>query len=216
MLLSLCIAGIVAVVVFIATTSVVVLQRRENAKTKYEYEEFKLKVDVRVADAKQEGITAGKQAGDALFKAASLEKEAQKLKAENLSLQLKIQPRRLSGENSAKLINSLKELQPLAIGVVSRIFDSEGADFADDLSNAFKAANWTSVRQKDWTMSNKGVAIATLEGTFIPSELKDRLLVVLDSADIKASIITIANNQRNTTSAHFQPNVLYLLVGVKP
>lgn len=216
MLLSLGFTGLAAIAVFISTMSVVTLQRRENANTQHEYKEFKLTVDAKVADAKQEGIVAGKQAGDALLKAAKLEKEAQKLKAENLSLQLKIQPRRLSGENIAKLKNSLIGLHPSAIAVISRIFDSEGGDFADDLSNAFQSAGWSTVRENNWTMPNKGVSIATLEGTPIPSELKDKLLAALHSANVKASTITIKNDKRNTISPYFQPNVLYLLIGEKP
>jgi hypothetical protein len=46
-------------------------------------------------------------------RAAALEKEAQELKAKNLELEAKVQPRRLSGGDSAKLTAALFKLQPL-------------------------------------------------------------------------------------------------------
>ena len=57
------------------------------------------------------------------------------------------------------------KLPAIPIGVVSRLVDPEGADFADDIAGAFSNAHWQAVRQKNWTKSDRGVAIATLEGT---------------------------------------------------
>jgi hypothetical protein len=62
MLASLGIAGLVAVAVFITTASVVILQRAENARTKNEFDEYKLTVEGQVAEAKKEGLEAGKTA----------------------------------------------------------------------------------------------------------------------------------------------------------
>jgi hypothetical protein len=216
MLVTLVIAGIVAFLVAAATTGAVVATKREAVASQTELERYKLTVDGRIADAKREGIEAGKAAGNAVLRAAALEKEAQDLKAANLALQLQVQPRRLSGENSAKLISALAKLPALPIAVVSRLFDPEGADFADDLSNAFVAAHWEAVRQKDWTMSDRGVAFATFEGTSIPPDLATALRAALDTAGVKVDITTITKDQQNTTSAHFQANGLYLLVGAKP
>jgi hypothetical protein len=152
----------------------------------------------------------------AMAEAATARETTEKLRAANLALEAQIQPRRLSGETSTKLIEALSKMQPLPIGIVSRLFDPEGADFANDISNAFVAAHWQAVRQTDWTMSNRGVAFATFEGTVLAPELANALLAVLDSAKIKATVMTIRTAEQNTTSAHFQPNTLYLLVGAKP
>jgi hypothetical protein len=149
-------------------------------------------------------------------RAANSESETEKLKAANLVLQAKIQPRRLSGDDSAKITAALSRMQPLPIGVVSRLFDTEGSDFADDLAKAFSDAHWQAVRQRDWTMSNRGAAFATLVGTVIPPELSTALLAALSAGDVKATITTIQQTEQNTTSAHFQPNGLYLLIGAKP
>jgi hypothetical protein len=216
MLLALALAGLIALAVFVTTASVVILQRRENVETKREYDAYKLKVDAKVADAKREGIAAGEKAGNAIVRAAALEKEAQELKAKNLELEAKVRARRLSGDDTAKLTTALLQIDPRPIGIVSRLFDPEGADFADDLSNAFNGAHWQAVRQRDWTMTNRGVALATFEGTAMPSDLQRALLAALDASNVKATVITIRQNEQNTTSAHFQPEVLYLLVGAKP
>lgn len=216
MLLSLGLAGLLAVAIFITTASVVILQRRENAQTTKEYEKYKLTVDAKVADAKREGLEAGQKAGNALVRAAALEKEAQALKAANLALEAQMQPRRVSGENAMKLKNALSTIQALPIGIVSRLLDSEGTDFADDISQVFANAGWQPVRQKNWTMSNKGVALATFEGTSIPSDLARGLLAALDTAGIKSTVTTIKPDEQNTASPGFQPGVLYLLVGAKP
>jgi hypothetical protein len=215
LLFFLAITAVAAAFVGFSTYATIQLAKQEAADSKREFEEYKLTVDGKVADAKSEGIKAGEAAGNALVRAAELEKKAAELKTANLALEEKMQPRRLTGENSAKLSAALSKMQPLPIGIVSRIFDPEGADFADDISNAFARAHWLQVRQRDWTMSNKGVAIATLEGTEIPAELSAALLGALDAANIRATVVTIQQSEQNTTSAHFQPRGLYLLVGAK-
>src|SRR4051812_38763240 len=76
MLLALGLAAFAAVAVVVTTASVVILTRHENAETKKEYEEYKLTVDGKVADARKEGIEAGELAGNAMVRAAELEREA--------------------------------------------------------------------------------------------------------------------------------------------
>ena len=117
---------------------------------------------------------------------------------------------------TAALLKFPPPLRPTAIGIVSRLLDPEGSDFADDIASAFSNAHWSPVRQKDWTMSDKGVAIAILEGSANPEGYKASLLAALASVNISATTKVVALTEQNTTSAHFQPNVLYLLVGAKP
>ena len=187
------------------------------------FERYKLSVAGQVAEAKKAGIEAGEKAGDADLhaakaneRAAGFEKEAQELKAANLVLEAQIQPRRLSGESAAKLESALSKMHHLPIGIVSRLFDPEGADFADDLANVFNKSGWQAVRQRDWTMSDRGVAVATFEGTPLPPELAKTLIAALADAGIKMRETTVSSTNQNTTSAHFQPHALYLLVGAKP
>jgi len=163
-----------------------------------------------------EAATVRERASNLELRTAALEKEAQELKATNLALQAKIQPRRLSGENSAKLASALAALQPMPLAVVSRLFDPESADFADDLAAAFINAKWEALRQKDWTTSSKGLALGTLDGTTIAPSLAIGLLEALRGANVEATVTIIPQTERQTTSVNFQPNILYLLVGAKP
>gem|GEM_PF-7056821 len=82
MLWSLAIAGVFALAVFGTTRAVVVLQRHETAAANKELEEYKLSVEGKVADAKKEGIEAGRIAGNALVRQAELERETARLAAE--------------------------------------------------------------------------------------------------------------------------------------
>jgi hypothetical protein len=66
--------------VFATTAAVVILQRREASEARHELAEYKLTVEGKVADAKKEGIEAGKAAGNALLRAADLEKQAGQLR----------------------------------------------------------------------------------------------------------------------------------------
>jgi len=216
MVLSLGGVALAGFLVVVFTAGSILVHKREAAAASDALERYKLETKGKVADATSAGIAAGKTAGDAFLRAAALEKEAQELKAANLALKAKIQPRRLSGEESKKLSAAISGLHSLAIGVVSRIFDPEGADFADDLANAFNKGNWQAVRLRNWTMSDRGVALATLEGTVIPSDLATALTDALATAGVQATIITIPKDKQNTLDPHFQDNVLYLLVGAKP
>ena len=70
------------VAVAVAAVFVVALTRKEASEIKRAYDTYKLTVDAKVAEAKAEGIKAGETAGNALFRAATLEKEAAKLTKE--------------------------------------------------------------------------------------------------------------------------------------
>lgn len=133
---------------------------------------------------------------------------------ERLKLQAKIAPRRLTVEQTSKIIASLAGTRSIEIGVVSRLLDPEGSDFADDLAAALKGGNWRPTRFVDWTRSDKGVQIGTVGGTEVPEY--EALVAALDSADIQHGDFPIAGEDINRISARFQPGFLYLLVGAKP
>jgi hypothetical protein len=163
-----------------------------------------------------EATAARERDGNLELRTAALEKEVQELKAVNLALQPQMQPRRLSADNSAKLTCALTALQPMPLAVVSRSYDAEGAELADDLAAAFTSAKWQADRQKDWLMSNKGLALATLEGTTIPPSLAIALVEALRSVNLQATVTIVPESERESISVHFQPKILYLLVGAKP
>src|SRR5260370_3946336 len=98
MVVFLIIAGFFALLAGAATWAVVRLQRIEIAESQRELDSYKLTVESKVADAKKEGIEAGKTAGNALVR-------AEELKAANLALEAQIAPRRLT-EAQIKLMGS--------------------------------------------------------------------------------------------------------------
>ena len=210
------IGAIAAVVVGISTFAVIKLQKAAEEQTKLDFEAYKLTAEGKVADAKKEGIEAGKIAGDALVRAAALEKQAEELRAINIALEAKIQPRRISGAKSTEMSGILSKFSGLSIAIVSRFFDAEAKDFGDDLDVAFKAAGWKTFRDGSWTMYNKGVFTATLEGTTFPTEIEGVIRSALSANGMQAERLTIETKAANTMSPPFQTNVLYILVGAKP
>jgi len=96
------------------TVFVVALTRKEASEIKREYDTYKLTVEAKVADAKLAGVKAGETTGDALVRAAALEKEAARLtkEAEEAKLEterLKAQTawRRLSLDQQKMIVDEL-------------------------------------------------------------------------------------------------------------
>jgi hypothetical protein len=98
MLVSLAVAAAAAVAVVVTTRAVIVLQDQEAKDNAEALERYKAGVAVQVADARKEGIQAGKAAGDALVRAAALEKEAAVLGKEAAALRKEAANARLETE----------------------------------------------------------------------------------------------------------------------
>jgi hypothetical protein len=174
-----------------------------------------LKIAQLTQDAAQ--LSAESESARAAIAAANARAESERL--ERVKLEAKIAPRRLSSAQKELIASSLSNVQkPPTIAVVSRLLDAEGRDFADDISAALEAAGWSTQRYLNWTMSNKGLFVATAEGTSVslndPSI--DGLRRALMATNVNPEPLTIKTSEMATMSPHFQPNVLYLLVGAKP
>jgi len=146
MLLALAATGLVAIAVALTTTSVVILQRHETAEAKRELEEYKITAESKVAEA-------GKSAGDALLRAADLEKQAEQLRkdtaeanARAVEAQLALErfkaPRTLSTEQQSAIAEKLKPWanMPVSFGV------SDGAETVSLLAQIRKVvvdAGWS-------------------------------------------------------------------------
>jgi len=161
MLLSLLGAGAVAIAVFIATASVVILTRRENAETKAEYAAYKLTVDGKVADAKNEGLKAGKDAGSALLRAAELEKQAEELRKATaeadaraaqatqkaveaqLALEKFKQPRLLQETRIQSIAEKLAKFAGMRFDAAVVPGDPEAIIFLSHLTTVLEVAKWT-------------------------------------------------------------------------
>jgi hypothetical protein len=149
-------------------------------------------------------------------RAAELEKQAAELKAANLVLEAKIRPRRISGEISSQMSSILSMFSGVPIAVVSRVFDTEGKDFADDLEIVFRNAGWGTVRNDTLTLPDKGVFIATMEDTRLPPPIEKAIVDALAANGTECKPIRINEKTKGRISPNFEPNVLYLLVGARP
>jgi hypothetical protein len=87
MVVLLWITACAATAVGITQSVIIKLQKAAEQATKDEYELYKLTVESKVEDARGEGIAAGQAAGNALVRAAELEKQAAELRATNLKLE---------------------------------------------------------------------------------------------------------------------------------
>jgi hypothetical protein len=112
----------------------------------------------------------------------------------------RLAPRRLSGDAKSRMTAALRGGASPPIVIVSRLLDSEGADFADDFRDAFVAAQWKTERFSNWTKSDKGVFVATTQDTALPQEVAVMLNTALTAVDIKCQIITISGNDLKTMS----------------
>ena len=167
-------------------------------------------------DAKR--LSSEAEAAKAAIAEANARAESERL--ERVKLEAKIAPRRLSGEQKEAFVAALSGVPrvPPTVAVVSRLMDAEGGDFADDISAALAAAGWKSERYRNWTMLQKGLFVATAEGTVVSRDdpsIKG-LEVALDAAKTAHAPLTVKADEFTTMSPHFQPNVLYVLVGAKP
>jgi hypothetical protein len=124
-------------------------------------------------------------------------------------------PRRLTEELSRKMSSLLTASPSTGVAIVSRLMDGEGGDFADDLASVLKKSHWETARFSNWTRPDKGIFIATVEGT-TPAPEVGALIAALDAANIQHNAVTIGGEDLNRMSPAFQPRVLYLLVGAKP
>jgi len=208
MIWSLVFAAIAAVLVVVATRMVIIRSKQLDDIQGYliKAKDTQLAIDLRDKDQK---------IADAGAQTAKLERQTEELKAANLALEAKVKPRRISGDNLRKMSAILSQRSGLPIVIVSRILDLEGKDFGDDLSSAFKNAKWEPLRYENWLRSDKGIFIATVEGTILTSDVEDTIAKALDAASITHKTITISGDDLTRMSPHFQQNVLYLLVGVK-
>jgi hypothetical protein len=108
MVMFLGIGAFAAVMVGVSTFAVIRLQKLEATNAALAFEQYKLGVDSRVADAKKEGIEAGKTAGDAVLRAKELEKEVANAKTTQQKVEIDLSRQK---ERTAKAEKDLLELQ---------------------------------------------------------------------------------------------------------
>lgn len=137
----LAIGAIAAIIVGISTYAVIRLQKVEAKDADDAFELYKLGVAAQVAEAKREGIEAGKTAGDALVRAAELEKEAANARLETEKIKKTVAWRVVSPEEIAKL-EQILSAKPGAVNLRYTDGDPEALFLAIQLSEILKKAKW--------------------------------------------------------------------------
>jgi CRISPR/Cas system-associated exonuclease Cas4 (RecB family) len=154
MIAALGIAAFAAVAVVVTTASVVILQRAETARTKNEFEAYKLEAGTQIADANAVGETAkadaakaraeiaeaAKQTEAAKAEAAEANRKAERERLERLKLEATIAPRSLSLEQQASLAEALKPFAGMKVVISSPPMDGEALGIAEQIRASLIAA----------------------------------------------------------------------------
>lgn len=146
MRVSLLIVGVSGLLAGLSTWFVVKLQRDEIAQAAIELDQYKIDAAVKVEEAKNEGIEAGKTAGNALLRAAELEKQAAESKERATRLELELakikQPRMLTEERIRPLAEKLSPYASTPFDLAFIPGDPEAAVFGTHIAALLEAAGW--------------------------------------------------------------------------
>ena len=99
------------------------IHERETAA----FEKYKVGAAVLIEEAKKEGVEAGKAAGNAILRAAELQRDAEKLREANLVLEAKIAPRRLDSAQQTVLESIFAKHPRQTIRIASYTSDVDAA-----------------------------------------------------------------------------------------
>ena len=141
MLLSLLAAALAAVFVIVSTYAVVQMQRREAIEAKRDLDAYKLTVEGQVADAKKEGIQAGEKAGNAVLRAAELEKEASNARLETERIKSIVAWRTIPSAIALEL-EKILSAAPGSVNLRWMDGDPEALFLAIQLSQILSKAHW--------------------------------------------------------------------------
>ncbi|KJC36966.1 hypothetical protein UP09_27190 [Bradyrhizobium sp. LTSP885] len=142
MRVALLIVGVSGLIAGLATWFVVKLQRAEIAQSTIELEEYKSDASIKVEEARKEGIEAGKVAGDALVRAAELEKEAATARLETEKIKSVVQWRTFSASQNADM-EVVLSAKPGSINLRWMDGDPEAMFLAIQLSQVLQRARWS-------------------------------------------------------------------------
>lgn len=142
-----------------------------------------------------------------------LKNETEDLRHKNLLLEKQMQPRRLSGAETSKIVKSLSSNPPQAVFVASKSLNSEATDFSEDISAALKSAGWAIFTTHTWVGNGAGITVGSVNNTASTGvNLLDNALTV---AGISHSVTASIDTTQQTLPQSFQNGVVYIFVGEK-
>jgi hypothetical protein len=194
---------------FIAGAGALWFSRRLNAVQAEQLRQF----DKGLTEAKTELGKQQERAAGAEGRLEELINDNLRLQSDLLKLRKESEPRRLTGSQRTNLVRHLAGIHE-AVVIVSRVVDTESADFADDLNSALHDAGWETVRIQNRISSRYGVSLGTVAGTSF-SQGAMRLNEALTAIGIVHDNPVFAVGDASTSPA-FQSGVLYLVVEQRP
>jgi hypothetical protein len=141
MVASLGVAALAAIFGWASTYFISRLQKAEALAASASFERYKLGVEGRVADAAKKGIEAGKAAGDALVRAAQLEKDAENARLEAERIKSAVAWRVIPPESAQQFEKHLSA-KPGSVNLRYMDGDPEALYLAIQLSQIFVKAHW--------------------------------------------------------------------------
>jgi hypothetical protein len=194
------VGAVAAVIVVVSTFAVIRLQTAEAKDASDAFELYKLGVASQVADAKKEGIDAGKTAGNALVRAAELEKEAANARLETEKLKSAVAWRVIQPTDASNLETALAT-KPGSVNLRYNDGDPEALYLAIQISQILIKARWQ-VATGAWKPSNaivfginlpddSGVDAQTLRRALLAAKIPFSITVP-SSGGVGFSISTIA------------------------
>ncbi|SDO01880.1 hypothetical protein [Afipia sp. GAS231] len=234
LILAVIFAALAAIAIGVTTAGSIISHTREAASAERALEAYKLAVDDRVADAKKEGIAAGKSAGDALLKAAELEKQAEQLRKDTaeanaraaeakLELEKFRAPRTLSIEQQRRVSEKLRPFAPRQFDVAMPPGDSEAAQLMIILVTVLRDAGWTQVPWK-YPDGFQGLMFTTSGFESAGNATIQGLSIVGQVSEVRAitAVVDALNAEGVPTDAHGvegikndNPTVMHIMIGRK-
>jgi hypothetical protein len=207
MVVALVFAFLAAGLVAAATTGVIVVQKREAISAKEDLEKYKAAAAGQLAEAKLEGIKAGKAAGDADLKAAQA--TARAAEAE-LALAKYRAGRSLTEEQKNELVAVLRSAPKGPVIIKPNFLSPEPTRYADELSAVFNEAGFSGVGDKPLS-----VVSTNKPGIFVVVRNKDHMppqTVTIAEALKKANIPFTAHQEDYVPDE----NTVVILIGERP
>lgn len=230
MLVALGFAAFAAVAVVLTTAAVIIAARRDAAASEAALETYKAGVVGKIADAKREGIKAGKTAGDAEVKAAQaneraagFEKDAETLRLQVAQAQLALEkfkaPRSVSAEGQKHITEAVASFagQQFCGMVAGSVLDARF--LWRTIDKLLREAKWE--RVQPWGLATgdppAGVPLSPNDGVtvFFPKDSPElwhagkALVDALNNSGVKAYLTEDSGPQQRA-------KILVIEIGTKP
>jgi len=141
-----------------------------------------------------------------------LSKELNSSKELIFQLEEKTSPRELTDQQSAELIKLLSFESKFQVAGMSRAFDTESYNYAEQLASVFKKAKWKVGQTNSSFLDDieSDVVVAVTENEQI--DVANQIILILNKVGIAAKKL---DKIRENSFSGAKPNTIYLIIGTK-